>query len=511
MSSSTARSEPLLEVRGIVKRFGGATALGGVDLTVYPGEVLGLLGANGAGKSTLIKILAGLHRQDGGEIRWQGELLSPRSTHDSEAAGIAVMFQQLNVVEDLTVGEYLSLGRERARLGVIRRRSTDKIAADALAAIGVDLPLRRSARTLSAAERELVEIARAVSMNARLVIMDEPSASLGEHEVERLLTVIRQLKAHGVAVVYVSHKLDEVIEITDRSTVLRDGMNAGELRTADTDKDAILRLMVGDRAYKMSPRERSIKTDPVLVLTDVTTAAGINNVSLSVHRGEIVGVYGLMGSGRTELLRACYGIDPIVSGSMTLNGRPFRPRTPRAAVRSGIGLVPEDRVREAMIRDASVAANLTIGAGRRIVRGGMFRDRHREDRLAADVVTTVGIKVPSISAPIGSLSGGNQQKVIFGRWILAESDLLLLDDPTVGVDVAAKADIYQIVRDLTDRGASVLICSSELEELLILADRIAVLHHGAVVDIVDPAAADAAVVIRQSIVGTESELPTELK
>ena len=411
MTDSTDRSEALLEVRGIVKRFGGATALDGVDLTVYPGEVLGLLGANGAGKSTLIKILAGLYRQDSGEILWRGEPLQPRSIHDSESTGIAVMFQQLNVVEDLTVGEYVSLGREHTTFGMIRRASTDKIAADALAAIGVSLPLRRSARTLSVAERELIEIARAVSMNARLVIMDEPSASLGEHEVDQLLTVIRRLKAHGVAVVYVSHKLDEVLEITDRSTVLRDGRNAGELHTRDADKDAILRLMVGDRAYKMTPRERSIKTEPVLELTDVVTHSGVNGVTLSVHRGEVVGVYGLMGSGRTELLRACYGIDPISSGHMRLHGRPYRPRTPRSAVRSGLGLVPEDRVREAMIPDGSVAANLTVSAGRRIVNAGLFRDRRREDGLAAGAVSAIGIKVPSIAAPIGSLSGGNQQKV----------------------------------------------------------------------------------------------------
>lgn len=510
MAASIPRSESLLEVRGIVKRFGGATALGGVDLKVNPGEVVGLLGANGAGKSTLIKILAGLHRPDEGVILWRGEPLHPRSIHDSEAAGIAVMFQQLNVVEDLTVGEYVSLGRERTRFGLIRRRDTERFAAEALQAIGVDIPLSRSARTLSVAERELIEIARAVSMNARLVIMDEPSASLGEHEVEQLLTVVRRLKARGVAVIYVSHKLDEVLDITDRSTVLRDGKNAGDISTALADKDSLLRLMVGDRAYAMAPRERQAKTEPMLELNDISTSAGVDGVSLTVHRGEVVGVYGLMGSGRTELLRACYGLDPLTQGTMKLNGQSYRPKNPRAAVKSGLGLVPEDRVREAMIPDGSVAANLTLSAGK-LIANGIFRMRAREDRLTSNAVSVIGIKVPSIGASIGSLSGGNQQKVIFGRWIAAESEVLLLDDPTVGVDVAAKADIYEIVRGLTDEGTSVLVCSSELEELLILSDRIAILHQGRLVDMVDSATADAAAVVRQSIVGAESEFPTELK
>jgi ribose transport system ATP-binding protein len=500
------RSTPfLLSARGIVKNFGGAPALDGATLEVREGEVHALLGANGAGKSTLIKILAGIHRADAGDIQWQGQTFHPRSIQDAAAKGIAVMFQQLNVVEDLTVGQYLALGREKRTFGFIHRRHSERMAREALRAVGFEVSLRRPAATLSVAERELIEIARAVSLDARLVIMDEPTASLGEHEVAQLFEVIRRLKDNGVAVVYVSHKLDEVLAITDRATVLRDGRNAGNLETSSTDKESLLNLMVGNRSLTPKSRTRTVTTEPALELINVSTSTGLRNISLRVNRGEIVGVYGLMGSGRTELLRACYGLDPIESGELLLNGKRFSPRSPRQATKAGLGLVPEDRVREAMIPDGSVAANLTLSASRRLTRGPYF-DRRVEKRLANGSVKSIGIKVPSINASIGALSGGNQQKVVFGRWLVAEAKMLLLDDPTVGVDVSAKADIYQIIRDMTETGVSVLVCSSELEELLLLCDRIAILHQRRLVDIVDPHTSDAASVVRQSIVGADVSL-----
>jgi ABC-type sugar transport system ATPase subunit len=501
--SSTHNSTPaLLEARGIVKTFGGATALGGVDLTVAPGEVHALLGANGAGKSTLIKVIAGIHRPDAGELRWLGERLTVRSLHDATKAGVAVMFQQLNVVEDLSVGQYLTLGRERTYLGVLDRKHSTELAREALANLGIDMDIRRPAGSLSVAERELIEIARAVSLDARLVIMDEPTASLGEHEVQRLFQVIRLLKAKGVAILYVSHKLDEILEITDRSTVLRDGQNAGEIDTPSATKEDLLQLMVGRQLAQAQPRAREVRTEPALELVDVCTGKGLRSVSLTVRRGEILGVYGLMGAGRTELLRAVYGLDRVESGTMLLDGRPYRPRNPKQAVQAGVGLVPEDRIREAMVQAASVASNLTLAAPEKVTRRGLF-DSRRERRVAAGAVGQIGIKIPSLAAPITTLSGGNQQKVVFGRWLVADTRLLLLDDPTVGVDVAAKADIYQIIRDMTEAGTSVLVCSSELEELILLADRIAIMHQREIVDVIDPKAADAERVIRQSIVGSE--------
>jgi ABC-type sugar transport system ATPase subunit len=335
--------------------------------------------------------------------------------------------------------------------------------------------------------------------------MDEPTASLGEHEVAQLFEVIDRLRARGVSVVYVSHKLEEVLAITDRATVLRDGMNAGVIETSQADKDSLLRLMVGEQPPPPAPRTRAISDEPALELIDVSTSTGLRNISLRVNKGEIVGVYGLMGAGRTELLRACYGLDPIESGELRLAGKAFRPRSARSAVKAGLGLVPEDRVREAMIPDASVASNLTLSAPSRVTHGPIF-DRRLERQVAQSAVSAIGIKVPSLEAPIGALSGGNQQKVVFGRWLVSQASLLLLDDPTVGVDVAAKAEIYQIIRNATEAGTSVLVCSSELEELLLLCDRIAILHQRRLVAITDPRAADATSVIRQAIVGVEVPL-----
>lgn len=511
MSTTTPSSESaLLEVRGIVKRFGGATALGGVDLRVLPGEVHALLGANGAGKSTLIKVIAGIHRPDAGDMMWAGQALQVKSLHDATTAGIAVMFQQLNVVEDLTVGQYLTLGRERTRFGVLERRHSARLAASALEAVGIEMDVNRAAGSLSVAERELIEIARAVSLDARMVIMDEPTASLGAHEVERLFEVIRLLKGKGVAVLYVSHKLDEILAITDRSTVLRDGRNAGGIETAKATKDDLLELMVGRQPPRPPARVRAVAAVPALELIDVSTSTGLRHVDLTVYKGEIMGVYGLMGAGRTELLRAIYGLDRIANGRISLEGRAFRPRSPRQAVKAGIGMVPEDRVREAIIQEGTVAANITLAAPDKVTRKGLF-DRRRERRVAVEAVDTIGIKVPSVGAPITALSGGNQQKAVFGRWLVAGTRLLLLDDPTVGVDIAAKAGIYQIIREMTDKGTTVVVCSSELEELLRLSDRVAIMHQRQVVDIVNPKDADAEKLIRQSIVGAEeTHVLTEL-
>jgi ABC-type sugar transport system ATPase subunit len=495
---------PILRAQSIVKKFGGAAALAGVDLEVSPGEVHALLGANGAGKSTLIKVIAGIHLADSGAITWMGGQHRFRDLRESMAAGIATMFQQLNVVEDLSVRGYLSLGRERTRFGLVDHRAESAVATEALARVGVDIDIRRSMRDLSVAERELVEIARAVSMDARLVIMDEPTASLGEAEVERLFGVIHGLRRDGVSVIYVSHKLKEVLDICDRATVLRDGRNAGTVEIRDVSTDDLLELMVGHQPVLATGRARQLSTSASIELVNVSTVAGLRGVNLSVREGEIFGLYGLMGAGRTELLRAIYGLDPLTSGSMTYQGSPWEPKTPTRAVRSGVGLVPEDRVREAMIPDASVADNLVLSAPSEVTRGVVV-SRRREASVADASIRRIGIKVPSLSSPITALSGGNQQKVVLGRWLLADSRLLLLDDPTVGVDVAAKNEIYRLVREMAESGRTVIVSSSELDELLALCDRIAVMHRGAIVNTIHNQDGDARVLIRQSITGAEPE------
>ena len=491
----------LLHARGISKSFGGAAALSGVDLTIRPGEVHALLGANGAGKSTLIKAITGIYRADEGMLRWNGEEVTVRSLAGSIELGIATMFQQLNVPEDLTVAEYLTLGREQTRLGFLNKSGSRRAAQQSLADLGVTLDLDRDCRTLSVAERELVEIARAISLDARLVIMDEPTASLGAAEVRQLFAVIENLRARGVAVLYVSHKLEEVLAITDRSTILRDGRNAGELDTDGASEDDLLELMVGDYARSEGvSTARAVSDSAALQLRGVSTTSGLQSIDLALHSGEILGVYGLMGAGRTELLRAIYGLDRITEGELILEGKSTSIASAVEATRLGIGLVPEDRVREAMILDATVAANVTLSAPRSTGRYGFFA-RSREQKVAKDVVSSIRIKVPSVEAPITALSGGNQQKVVIGRWLVAKSRILLLDDPTVGVDVAAKHEIYRLIKELTEQGVSVIVCSSELPEILHLADRIAIMHRKRIVNTILRDDADPEDLIRQSIVG----------
>ncbi|MFV0405909.1 MAG: sugar ABC transporter ATP-binding protein [Propioniciclava sp.] len=503
-AATSSVGEPILQVSGLVKTFGGEVALGGVDLTVGRGEVHALLGANGAGKSTLIKCVTGIHAPDAGDIVWRGSRRRFRTLRESIAAGMATMFQQLNVVEDLTVGGYLSLGREQLRRGIIDRGADTRMATAALARVGVELDVQAPMESLSVAERELVEIARAASLSAELVIMDEPTASLGEAEIERLFGVIESLRRDGVSVIYVSHKLKEVLAICQRATVLRDGQNAGSIDVAGATTDDLLKLMVGQQSPLRPKAARALSTHPLLELDAVSTAEGVSGVSLTVHEGEVVGLYGLMGSGRTEVLRAIYGQEPLTAGTMRLDGKPWAPSSARAAVRAGLGLVPEDRVREAMIPDASVAGNITMSAPATITSSGVVRAA-REQAVARSVVADVGIKTAGVAAPITSLSGGNQQKVILGRWMAAGSSLLLLDDPTVGVDVAAKNEIYKIIEALVDQGHSVLVCSSELDEIVSLCDRVAIMHQGCIVRVVQSGEGDAESLIRHAIMGAVTE------
>lgn len=492
-------SVPLLEATGISKNFGGAAALKDVSLSIAPGEVHALLGANGAGKSTLIKIISGIYRPDEGELQWYGELVHHHSLRDAMQAGIAVMFQQLNVVEDLTVGQYMALGRERTTFGLLRKGATLEGARQSLRSLRLDIDLQRSAGTLSVAERELVEVARAVSLDARLVIMDEPTASLGGTEVERLLNVIRSLRDSGVSVLYVSHKLEEVLAIADRSTVLRDGQTVATLRTRDSTQASLVDLMVGERDEFTTHREKVVGHS-LLEVRGAATAAGLRKADLTIRAGEVVGVYGLMGSGRTELIRAIFGVDRLIEGEMLLDGEPWKPASTSDSVRAGLGLVPEDRIREALIGDASVTDNITLASPEKVTSKWLYSAR-RARRVAAKAIATTGIKVPSLNAGIGTLSGGNQQKVVISRWLVAESRLLLLDDPTVGVDVAAKDDIYKLILKATDNGVSVLVCSSELDELMKLADRIVVMFRGGVVSETDRVDCRPAELIRMSIVG----------
>ncbi|MFY1593687.1 sugar ABC transporter ATP-binding protein [Micromonospora sp. WMMD737] len=477
---------------GITKRFGGVHALRGVDLTLRAGEVHALLGENGAGKSTLINILSGVVTDYDGEISIGGRPARFAGPAAAQAAGIATIHQELDLVPALSVAENLVLGREpRTRLRTLDRRAMTRAARDWLGPLGGQIDPRRPVGSLRVGEQQLVEIAKALSLDARVLVMDEPTAALADAEVRRLMSTIRALRERGVAVVYISHRLEEIEHIADRATVLRNGEVAGTLRPGPADRQRIITLMVGRPAEALfsagSAGPARPAGPPVLEVDDLAvrprgTRPGRcepAGVSLTVRAGEIVGLAGLMGAGRTELLETLYGAGPPGrrSGQVLLAGRPYAPRGPRAALRAGVGFVPEDRRRSALVLEHPVGRSIVLAALRRLSTAGVVRAGRERDAVRRQVAA-LAIKTSSSAAPVGSLSGGNQQKVVFARHLLTRPRLLLLDEPTRGVDVGAKAEIYRLLRRLADDGMGILLASSELPELTGVCDRIVVLRRG---------------------------------
>ncbi|GGO64661.1 sugar ABC transporter ATP-binding protein [Nonomuraea cavernae] len=472
----------MLVMRGIVKQFPGVRALDGVDLDVRAGEVHCLLGQNGAGKSTLIKVLAGVHRPDEGTIEFNGAPVSPGSPNDAIRLGFATIYQELDLVDGLSVAENIFLGHEHARLGFVRRAAGNRGAREVLARLGHP-EIRPSAEVgrLSPAAKQVVSMARALSHDARLIIMDEPSAALAHDEVANLFRIIRELTAQGVAVVYISHRLEEIREIGDRVTVLKDGRTvAVGLPARDTPTSQIVSLMTGRNVeYVFPPRASRRPGDEVLRVEDLTSPGAFAGVTLSVRAGEIVGLAGLVGSGRSEILEAVYGARPA-TGQVVLAGERLRRGGVVRAVRRGMGLAPEERKAQALLLDQSVTANITLGSLPEFARFGWI-DRARERAEATRLVEALDIRPPAPERPIKTLSGGNQQKAVLARWLLGGRKLLLLDEPTRGVDVGARADLYAVIRGLAEQGIGVLLVSSEVPEVLGLADRVLVLREGSVI------------------------------
>jgi ribose transport system ATP-binding protein len=480
--TKTATETPLLQMHGIVKAFPGVRALDGVDLDVRAGEVHCLLGQNGAGKSTLIKTLAGVHQPDQGTIHWQGRRV--RLTHPQAAMrqGIATIYQELDLVEHLTVAENISLGHEPATAGFTRRGEARRTAARLLARLGhPEISPSTPVGRLPAASQQIVSMARALSHEVRLIVMDEPSAVLDQSEVERLFRVIRELTEQGVAVVYISHRLAEIREIGDRVTVLKDGRTvAAGLPAADTPTSELIHLMTGrDIEYAFPERRPVPPGDPVLDVAGLSLRGVFGGVSLQVRPGEVVGLAGLVGSGRSEVLETIYGARKATTGTVTVAGRRLRPGSVAAAVTAGVGLCPEERKSQGLLLDESVYRNVSISALGRFSRGG-FLASSAERRAAAEHTRALDVRPADIERAVRTLSGGNQQKVVLARWLLRRCQVLLLDEPTRGVDVGARSEIYALIRRLADEGVAVVLVSSEVPEVLGLADRVVVLREGTV-------------------------------
>jgi ribose transport system ATP-binding protein len=490
---------PLLAAEGIEKNFGGVQALANASLEVLPGEVHALLGENGAGKSTLVKIIAGVLQRDAGILRWQGEPVEIQSFDDAERLGIHVIYQQLNVLDHLSVAENISLGRERIRLSLVDLSEERARARDALAALGVGIDVEASAGSLRVAEKQLVEIARALWGSVRLLVMDEPTSSLGDREVDRLFEIIGRLREKGISVIYISHKLEEVFRIADRITVLRDGHAVGTVVASDTSTDDLIAMMVGRQLGHAIEKTSHATDEVVLEVEGLGTATGLQGVSFALRKGEVLGVYGLLGSGRTELARALFGADPVREGRVSVAGVTVRFRSPADARHHGLGLVTEERA-EASFPFLSIRENVTSASWDMVAPGGWLRPR-REASLASRIVEMLRVRTRSIEEPLSRLSGGNQQKVVVGRWLLRDVPILILDDPTSGIDVGAKDELYHLVAGMTAAGTSVIMTSSELPELLALSDRILVLHHGRVAAIVEGDTLTESNVIRLAVSG----------
>jgi rhamnose transport system ATP-binding protein len=472
----------LLKLGGIVKSFAGVHALKGVSFELHAGEVHAIVGENGAGKSTLIKVITGAHRPDAGTIEIAGQTVDHLDPTKSRQLGVAVIYQQPALFPDLTVAENIGLRLERGGpWRLIRWGSRRKRAAQLLARVGASISPDALVRDLSMPQQQLVEIASALGGKAKILILDEPTASLSDREVENLFRVIRELRAHGVGMVYISHRLEELPKIADRVTVLRDGNYVGTRNVAEVDRAEMIRLMVGRSLDAVFPKVDVPIGDVVLETRNLTCAAGgVRDVDITVRAGEILGLAGLVGAGRTELARVLFGLTPADSGEIVFHGNAVIVNNPAAAVRLGVAYVPEDRRRHGVILDMPVDANTTLAVLKSISRGGLI-DFAAERRIARDFVQRLGVKTPGIDAPVGNLSGGNQQKVALARWLAANPAVIILDEPTQGVDVGAKSEIHKLMGELARRGLAIIMISSELPEILGMSDRIAVMHAGEIV------------------------------
>ncbi|MFZ1382315.1 MAG: sugar ABC transporter ATP-binding protein [Scrofimicrobium sp.] len=486
---NAATEASLLVMRGITKNFGGVHAIRHADFELQSGEVHALLGENGAGKSTLMNILSGVVQPNEGSIRLKSKDVFFPNPASSQAAGIGMIHQELDLVPDATVAENLFLGREpRTRLGFIDKKRLNTDAEEFLSMIGVSLSPRAKTRLLRTGEQQMVAIAKALSENAQILVMDEPTSALSEAEVERLLELVLGLRDRGVGIIYISHRMNEISRVADRATVMRDGRTIETFDVATTPSADIITKMIGKPLAQVFPERVKPENEVVLAVRDLTVESGQSGgrsnpkaMNFDVHKGEIVGLAGLLGSGRSELLRTLYGEpDGFVSGQVTVGGKPLSLKSPRTSLSAGLAYVPEDRRIDGLVMTDSVASNLILSTLHALSRFGI-RSSRLESKAVGTSIKDLGIKVSSPAIAVSALSGGNQQKVVFGRQLLGEPQVLLLDEPTRGVDIGAKAEIYRLLARLAEDGVSVLFASSELPELVGVCDRILVLQDGRII------------------------------
>jgi ribose transport system ATP-binding protein len=472
-------SEYVLEMRNVTKRFPGVLALDDVSLTLRPGEVHCLVGENGAGKSTLMKILAGAQSADHGIILIGGEEVHIHSPHHAQQLGVSMIYQEFNLSPFLSVAENIFLGRE-PRLGKSPFIHWKKMHADARAIldrIQIKLDVRRPVNELSIAQQQMVEIAKALSFNSKIIVMDEPSATLTDHELRALFKLILELKRQGIGLIYISHRLEEIFEIGDRCTVMRDGQYIDTKPVAELTREVIIRMMVGRELKDEFPRETFELGPERLRVEGLSRAGAFEDVSFTVHQGELVGLTGLVGAGRTEVARTIFGADRLTSGNIFLDGLAITVKSPQDAIRQGIGLLTEDRKSQGLVLGMTVRENTTLANLRALLRGPFIRQR-QEHAVARQYVDDLRIRTPSVDQIVQNLSGGNQQKVVLAKWLFTQSKVLIFDEPTRGIDVGAKFEIYKLMHTLVRQGVVVLMISSELPEVLGMCSRILVMHEG---------------------------------